>query len=95
MLAVKAQDGGASFNVRVVPRAARDQLGPVQEGALSVRLNAPPVEGAANAALVKLLAKRLEVAKGRVRVISGEHSRQKRLWVEGLEPAEVIRRLGL
>ncbi len=95
MLAVKAQDGGASFSVRVVPRASRDQLGPVQEGALSVRLSAPPVEGAANAALVKLLAKRLEVAKGRVRVIAGEHSRQKRLWVEGLEPAEVLRRLGL
>ncbi|CAO0821662.1 conserved hypothetical protein [Desulfarculales bacterium] len=60
-----------------------------------MRLSAPPVEGAANAALVELLAKRLEVAKGRVRIIVGEHSRQKRLWVEGLEPAEVLRGLGM
>ncbi|MFH1034560.1 MAG: DUF167 domain-containing protein [Pseudomonadota bacterium] len=93
MLAVKAQDGGVSFSVRVVPRAARDQLGPVQEGVLSVRLSAPPVEGAANAALVKLLARALGVAKGRVQVVAGEHARQKRLWVEGLAPEDVARLL--
>ena len=94
MLEIKPQDDGASFSVRVAPRAARDAIGEVRQGALTVRLTAPPVEGAANAALVGLLAKALGVAKGRVRVVSGQHARLKRLWVQGLSPAEVARQLG-
>jgi uncharacterized protein len=60
-----------------------------------VRVTEPPVDGRANAALVKLIAKRLGVAKARVRIISGERSRDKILRVEGLGRDELRRALGL
>ena len=94
MLDLKKTGGGVSFPVRVTPRASRDQLGEVVDGALKVKLTAPPVEGAANRALIKFMAKLLGVAKGRVKVVSGEKSRRKRLWVQGLSPDQAARRLG-
>ena len=81
--------------MRVAPRASRNELAGVEAGALKVRLTAPPVEGAANQALIKLLAKSLGVAKGKISVVSGERSRNKRVLVEGLSPDEVRGRLGL
>jgi len=94
-LEIISEKGGASFWVKVSPRASQDKIAEVAEGALKVRLAAPPVEGSANQALVKLLAKALGVPKKSVQVASGHKSRNKRLWVEGLEPAEVAKRLGL
>jgi len=67
----------------------------VRDGALEVRISAPPVEGAANDALVELLARELGVARRAVSLISGEHGRSKRLRIEGLTLAEVRARLGL
>jgi uncharacterized protein YggU (UPF0235/DUF167 family) len=60
-----------------------------------VRVTEPPVDGRANAALVKLIAKRAGVAKGRVSLVRGERSRDKLLRVEGLGLAELRRALGL
>ena len=60
-----------------------------------MRVTEPPVDGRANAALVKLIAKRLGVAKARVRIIRGERSRDKILGVEGLGRDELRRALGL
>ena len=90
---VQAQDGGAAFAVRVTPRAGRDRIDPPREGALVVRLAAPPVEGEANAALLRLLAKALRVPPSRVKLLSGSRGRNKRLWVEGLDPDQVRARL--
>ena len=59
-----------------------------------MRATAPPVDGRANAALVRLLAKRLRVARGAVRIVSGRAARQKLVEVAGLELAELLRRLG-
>ena len=95
MLDIKQEKDGASFAVKVAPRASQDKIDKVENGALKVRLTAPPVEGAANQALVKLLAKALGLAKGKVKVIKGQKSRGKRLLVEGLEPSQIIRLLGL
>jgi len=86
---------GVSFAVKVAPRAARNEVAGVEAGALKVRLTAPPVEGAANRALVKLLAKSLGVAKGKVAVVSGRRSRSKRVEVRGMGPGELRERLGL
>jgi uncharacterized protein YggU (UPF0235/DUF167 family) len=60
-----------------------------------VRVTEPPVDGRANAALVKLIAKRAGVARGRVTLVRGERSRDKLLRVAGIEPAELRRALGV
>lgn len=91
--AVEEREGAVRFRVRVVPRASRDEVAGLQGEALRVRLTAPPVEGAANRALVDFLAKRLGVRKGQVRILSGETSRDKVVAVEGLSAEEVQARL--
>jgi uncharacterized protein len=81
--------------VRLQPRAARDEIVGERDGTLVVRLTAPPVEGRANAALCRLVARRLGVAPSRVAVVRGAKSRDKVVGVEGLSSAEVARGLGL
>jgi len=80
--------------VRVQPRASRDALAGEREGALLVRLTAPPVEGAANEALARLLGRALGVAPSAVRVVGGATGRNKRVAVAGLDAAAVRARLG-
>ena len=72
------------LDVRVIPRTSRPGLAGTRNGALLVRLSAPPVEGAANAELIQVLAKALDVPKRRVTIVAGERSRLKRVRVEGL-----------
>ena len=55
-LRISPVEDGATFGVKVVPRASRDEIAGIQQGALRVRLTAPPVEGAANRALVGFVA---------------------------------------
>jgi uncharacterized protein (TIGR00251 family) len=83
----------AVLHVRVTPRARRNALGPMEDGVLAVRLAAPPVEGAANKALIAFLAEAFGVSKSAVRVESGERSRHKRVRVSGLTLEEVAHRL--
>jgi uncharacterized protein (TIGR00251 family) len=81
--------------VRAKPRASRPGIGAIREGALEVRVSAPPVEGAANDAIVELLATTLDLPRRSIALISGEHGRNKRVRIEGLGPDEVRARLGL
>jgi uncharacterized protein len=83
------------IEVRVQPRARRDEIAGERAGALVVRVTAPPVEGRANEAVRRLLAKRLGIAPGKVAIVRGEGARDKLIEVEGLEPAEVRRALGI
>jgi uncharacterized protein len=85
----------AVLTVRLQPRAKRNAIVDERDGVLRVSVAAAPVEGQANAALCKLIAKRTGVARGRVTVIRGERSREKVIRVEGLEPHELRRALGL
>ncbi|MFB0536050.1 MAG: DUF167 domain-containing protein [Anaerolineae bacterium] len=84
---------GAAFPVRVIPRASRNEIEGVTGHALKVRLTAPPVEGAANKALIELLAERLKVRKSQIEIVAGQTSRQKMISVVGLQPGEVEKRL--
>ncbi len=84
---------GVEFWVQVTPRAARSELAGVDGGALRVRVTAPPVEGAANQALVDLLSESLGVPVRRIRLIAGERSRRKRVLIEGLRADELRARL--
>jgi len=65
------------FRVRVQPRASRNEFADVQNGVLRVRLRAPPVDGAANEALVEFIADELGLARRQVRIVSGFGSRNK------------------
>ena len=79
------------FRVRLVPRASRDEITGVLDGVLRVRLHAPPVDGAANDALVAFLADRLDVPRRGVRIVTGATSRTKLIEVEGVSSAAVER----
>ncbi len=74
--------GGIEIAVRVTPRSSRIELGP-GPGHFAARLNAPPVEGAANKALVELVAKSFRVPKRDVTLIAGDKARLKRLAIAG------------
>ncbi len=86
---------GIEIAVRVTPRASRDAFLAGTEEHFAVRLAAPPVEGAANAALVPLVAKTFGVAKRDVTLIAGDTARLKRLRIEGAPTAleQVAQRL--
>ena len=73
----REEAGGLIFSVRVVPRASRTEIVGLHDGALKIRVAAPPVEGAANDELVKFLAKKFRVSRGAVTVVSGTSSRTK------------------
>ncbi len=79
------------FNVRVIPRAGRSAIAGLRGEALLVRLNAAPVDGAANAELIGLLASVLDVPKRAVAIVGGERSRAKRVRVDGVS-LEQLRR---
>ncbi|MEW5723382.1 MAG: DUF167 domain-containing protein [Thermodesulfobacteriota bacterium] len=88
------KDGlGVRFKVHLTPRAARNELAGVHGDALKIRLKAPPVEGRANAALVKFVAAALGLPQGAVEIVGGWSSRSKTVRVEGLGPDEVAARL--
>lgn len=78
------------FQVRVKPRAQKSEVLGVRAGVLEVAVVAPPVEGAANVELVKVLAKHLGTSRSRVRIVRGERGRVKWVEVEGLEPGAVV-----
>ena len=81
------------FSVRLTPRAGRDAIGGVDpDGTLRVRVAAPPVDGAANRALVRFIAAVLDVAPSAVRIEAGESARLKRLSVAGADAAAVSAR---
>ena len=77
------------FNVRVVPRSSKSEIVGVHDGALKIRLASPPVDGAANAELIKLLAKSFGVAKGEVEIVSGPTSKAKRVRITGAAPSAI------
>jgi hypothetical protein len=85
--------GGVLIDVHLRPRASRAGVGGVREGALELRVCAPPVEGEANAAARELLADVLGVSRARVALHGGEKSRRKVFRVEGLDPAAVAARI--
>ena len=84
----------ALLQIRVTPRARRNALGGMEGGVLAVRLAAPPVEGAANDALIEFLAASLRLPRRDIRIVSGGHSRRKRVAIAGMTPAQVRAILG-
>ena len=87
-----AEEGGAlTFAVRVVPRASKTAAAGEHDGALRVRVAAPPVEGAANEELVRFLAGTFGVAAREVEILSGHASKSKRVRVRGAKASDLLR----
>jgi uncharacterized protein len=84
----------ARISVRVQARAGRDEFVAIREGVVVVRVAAPALDGRANQALCRLLARRLSVRTSDVTIIRGEHSRDKVLRVQGLDQPSVDAALG-
>lgn len=83
----------ARFAVRLMPRGGMDRVdGISEEGVLQARVSAPAVGGAANAALLRLLADELDVSRSSVRLVAGATGRRKLVMVDGLLPEDVARR---
>lgn len=84
----------ARIEVRLRPRGHADELLGLVDGVLQAKVSAPPVDGKANKALCRLVAKRVNVAPSHVSVIRGEKSRDKLLLVEGIDEPTLMGRLG-
>jgi uncharacterized protein (TIGR00251 family) len=78
------------INVYVQPRASRSGVAGMHDGALRIRLTSPPVDGAANAMLVELIAGKLGLAKRCVRIVRGSTGRRKLIEIDGLSEAAAI-----
>ncbi|MBI2782176.1 MAG: DUF167 domain-containing protein [Chloroflexi bacterium] len=75
------------FAVGLVPRGGADRIEGVLDGVLRARVSAPPVDGAANDALIRLIADALDLAASRVRLVTGASNRRKLIEVDGLDAA--------
>jgi uncharacterized protein (TIGR00251 family) len=92
---IEPTSSGVVLRVFVAPRSANTKVLGLHDGMVKVALTAPPVDGAANKALIAFLAKMLGVSKSSVTIVAGETSRKKSVSVEGIGPEETIRRLGV
>jgi uncharacterized protein (TIGR00251 family) len=87
---IKENNEAVIFPVKVIPRASKSGIVGEFDGALKVKLSSPPVEGAANKELVKLLSKALKVAKNKIEIIKGETSRSKTVRVYGVGKKAIL-----
>ncbi len=85
---IESTPEGVVITVRVIPRAARSGVAGTRNGALLVRLNAPPVDGAANTELIDVVADVLGVARRAVTIVAGDRSRTKRVRVAGIDASQ-------
>jgi uncharacterized protein len=89
MLELQERNGAVVLQVRVQPRASKDEIAGEMGGALKVRLQAPAVENRANDALIEFLAQLLKTPKSAVRILSGDRSRTKRLEIHGVTAQQI------
>jgi uncharacterized protein len=81
------------MEIRLLPNASRDEVaGVTEDGRYKIKVQSPPVDGAANKRLIVFLAERLGVSKSKVRIVSGEKSRNKVIEIEG-EEKDILRRM--
>ena len=83
------------IDIYVQPRASRTMLAGTHDGCVKIRLAAPPVDGAANAALIEFVAERLRIAKSCVRVVAGHSSRRKVVEIDGVSRTAVLAALAV
>lgn len=90
MIDISEVSGSVTFAARVTPRASRNAIEGEYQGALKVRVTAPPVDNRANEAVRRLLAARLKVPLAAVKILGGEKSRNKRVQISGIGRQQVL-----
>lgn len=86
---------GDLLPVRVTARAGREEIAGLRDGVLLVKVSAPPAEGRANEAVLRLIARSLGVARSEAELVRGARSREKLVRIRGLSAAQALERLGL
>jgi uncharacterized protein (TIGR00251 family) len=89
MISLKESKKGLTFDIQVIPHASRAEIAGEKDGAVKVRVTAPPVEGAANEACIKLLARELGLKKSQMVIFSGLKSRKKTVTVKNVSKSEL------
>lgn len=84
---------GVLLSVRAVPRASKNEIQGVHGDALKVRLQAPPVEGKANEALIRFLSDALDISRAQLSIASGETGRNKKILISGISKLELIEKV--
>ena len=90
---LKENAGGTLLSVKLQPRASKNEIGEALGDELKIKVTAPPVDAAANQALVELLAETLGCPRGKVELIRGHTSRHKTIMLHGLKAADVLKQL--
>ncbi len=91
---LRVQADGVLLSVKLQPRASANEIGDALGNELRIKVTAPPVEAAANEALLKLLAQQLHCPRNRVDIVRGHTSRHKVLKLYGLAAEDVLNKLG-
>ena len=91
---LRVQADGVLLSVKLQPRASTNEIGDALGNELRIKVTAPPVDAAANEALVKLLAQHLDCPRNRVELVRGHTSRHKIVKLYGLAAEDVVKRLG-
>jgi uncharacterized protein (TIGR00251 family) len=90
---LREQADGVILSIKLQPRASRNEIGEQLGEELRIKVTAPPVDSAANEALIELLAEKLDCPRSKVELIRGQTSRHKSLKIYGLTAAQVLERL--
>jgi len=92
-LQLREADGGCSISLKVIPKSSRNQVAGVEGGVLKIKIQAPPVEGAANEAVIKFLSGLFHQPKSSILVIKGQQSRHKVIRIKGAQVKEILESL--
>ena len=95
MIDLREKDGATIFGVRVVPRSSRSQIIGELNGALKIKLNAPPIDGAANAELIKILAKYFNVPKNAIKIVGEQTAKNKQIKISDISSDKIRQILDL
>lgn len=89
MVFLRESKKGLTFDIRVIPHASRAEIVGVQDGSFKIKVTVPPIEGAANEACIKLLAKELGLKRSQMEIASGAKSRKKTIMVKDISKVEL------
>ncbi len=89
MLKLKETDKGVTFELRVMPRSSSSAICGTQDGALKIRITAPPLEGRANEECIRFLSDLLKIRRSSVEIISGGKSRKKAVFIAGVKKKDI------